>query len=65
MPLEDDDLMSQAMSSSSSDARLRTRNESSETRADRIVLMHPDDVAVVPEIPQPFSTVHSFEQGQV
>jgi hypothetical protein len=49
------------MSSSSSDARLRTRNESRETRVDRIVTMHPDGMAVMPEIPQFLSTVHSFE----
>ena len=53
------------MSSSSSDARLRTRNESREARVDRIVIMHPDSMAVVPEIPQSLSTVHSFEQRQV
>jgi hypothetical protein len=40
-----------AISSSSSDARLRTRNESRETRVDRIEIMHPDGMAVVPEIP--------------
>jgi hypothetical protein len=27
--------------------------------------MHPNGVAAVPEIPQSFSTVHSFAQGQV
>jgi hypothetical protein len=32
------------MSSSSSDARLRTRNESRETRVDRIVIKHPDGI---------------------
>jgi hypothetical protein len=53
------------MSASSRDARLRTRNESRETRADRIVIMHPDGMAVVPENPQSFLTVHSFEQGKV
>jgi hypothetical protein len=53
------------MSSSSSDARLRTLNESRETRADRIVIMHPDGMAVVLKNPQSFSTVHSFEQAQV
>ena len=53
------------MSSSSSDARLRTRNESRETRVDRIVIMHPDGMAAVPEIPQSFSKVHSFAQGQL
>src|SRR5262249_3146627 len=52
------------MSSSSSDARLRTRNESRETRVDRIEIMHPDGMAAVLEIPQSFSTVHSFAQGQ-
>ena len=52
------------MSSSSSDARLRTRNESREARVDRIVIMHPDSMAVVPEIPQSLSTVHSFEQDR-
>jgi hypothetical protein len=40
-------------------------NESRETRADRIVTMHPDGMAVVPENPRSFSKVHSFEQGQV
>jgi hypothetical protein len=34
-------------------------------RVDRIVIMHPDSMAVVPEIPQSLSTVHSFEQRQV
>ena len=52
------------MSSTSSDARLRTRDESRETRANRIVIMYPDGMAVVPENPQSFSTVHSFERGQ-
>src|SRR5215469_11773503 len=52
------------MSSSSSDARLRTRNESRQTSVDRIVIMHPDGMAAVPEIPQSFWTVHSFAQGQ-
>jgi hypothetical protein len=61
LPPENDNLMSRAMSSSSSDARLRTRNESGATRVDRIVIMHPDGMAVVPEIPQSLSTVHSFE----
>jgi hypothetical protein len=28
---------------------------------DRIVIMHPDGMAVVPEIPQSLSSVHSFE----
>jgi hypothetical protein len=42
-----------------------TRNESKETRTDSIVIMHLDAMAVVPENPQSFSTVHSFEQGQV
>jgi hypothetical protein len=28
------------------------------------VNMRPDGMAVVPEIPQSLSTVHSFEQGQ-
>jgi hypothetical protein len=46
---------------SSSDARVRTQNESRETRVDRIVIMHPDGMAVVPEIPQFLSSVHSFE----
>jgi hypothetical protein len=41
-----------AMSSSSSDVQLLTRNESRETRADRIVIMHPQGTMVVPEIPQ-------------
>jgi hypothetical protein len=53
-----------AMSSSSSDARLRTRNESRETGADRKVIMRRNAMAVVPENPQSFSTLHSFEQGQ-
>jgi hypothetical protein len=44
---------------------LRTRNESRETRADRIVIMHLKAMAVVLENPQSFPTVHSFEQGQV
>jgi hypothetical protein len=52
------------MSSSSSNARLRTRNESRETRVDRIVIMHRDGMTVVPETPQSLSTVHSFQQGQ-
>jgi hypothetical protein len=52
------------MTSSSSDARLRTRNESRETRVDRIVIVHPDGMAAVPEISQSFSTVRSFAQGQ-
>jgi hypothetical protein len=50
---------------SSSDARLRTRNESRETRVDRIAIIHPDGMAVMPEIPRSLWTVHSFEQGQV
>jgi hypothetical protein len=62
-PPENDNLV-KAISSSSSDTRLRTRNESRETRVDRIVIMHPDSMAVVPEIPQSLSTVHSFAQGQ-
>jgi hypothetical protein len=45
--------------------RLRIRNESRETRGDRIVIMHLGGMAVVQENPQSFSTVHSFEQGQV
>jgi hypothetical protein len=53
-----------ASSSSSSDARLRTRNESKETRVDRIAIMHLDSMATVLEIPQSFSTVHSFAQRQ-
>jgi hypothetical protein len=57
--------MSHTMSSSSSDARLRIRDEGRETRVDRIVIMHPDAMAVVLENLQSFSTVHSFEQGQV
>jgi hypothetical protein len=43
----------------------RTRNESRETIVNRIVIMHPNSMAVVPEIPQSLSTVHSFEQGQL
>jgi hypothetical protein len=39
LPPQDGHLMSQGTSSSSSEARLRTRNESSETRAERIVIM--------------------------
>jgi hypothetical protein len=31
---------------------------------DRIVIMHPDSMAVVPEIPQSLSTVHSLKQGE-
>jgi predicted ATPase len=42
-------------------SKLRTRNESRETRVDRIVDMLPDGMALVPEIPQSLSTVHSFE----
>jgi hypothetical protein len=38
-------------------------NERRETRADKIVIMHPDGMAVVPETPQSFSTVHNFQQG--
>ena len=53
------------MSSSSSDAQLRTRNENRGTRVDRIVIMHPDGMAVVLEIPQSRSIGHSFEQAQV
>ena len=52
------------MSSSSSDARLRMWNENRETRVDRIVIMRPDGMAVVLEIPQSRSIVHSFEQVQ-
>jgi hypothetical protein len=48
----------------SNDARLRTRNESRETRANRMVIVHPDAMGVVQENPQSFSMVHSFEQGQ-
>jgi hypothetical protein len=29
---------------------------------DRIVIMHPDGMAAMPEIPQSLSSVHSFEQ---
>jgi hypothetical protein len=28
------------------------------------LLSHPDGMAAMPEIPQSFSTVHSFAQGQ-
>lgn len=55
LPPRDDNPMSQVTSSSSSDARLLTRkesrkNESRETRADSIVIMHPDGVVVAREI---------------
>ena len=36
------------------------RVESRETRADRIVIMHPVGMAVVQQNLQSFSTVHSF-----
>jgi hypothetical protein len=61
LPPKNDKLMSQGDELSSSDAQLRTRNESRETRAGRIVIMHPDSMAVVRENPQSFSTVHNFE----
>ena len=60
LPPQNDNPMSQAASSCSSDARLLTRNESRknesrknesrETGADRIVIMHPDGVVVAREI---------------
>ena len=43
----------------------QTVGQEGETRVDRIVIMHPDSMAVMPEIPQSLSTVHSFAQGQV
>ena len=51
-----------AMSSSSGDARLRTRNESKATRADRMLIMHPT-YGVVRENSQSLSLVRSFVQG--
>jgi hypothetical protein len=49
------------MSSSSSDARPQTRNESRETRSGQNRDHGPlGATAVVPENPQSFSTVHSF-----
>jgi hypothetical protein len=60
---QDRHLMSQGKSSSSSEARLRTRNSKIETRAQRIVTM---TVTVRPARKnfQPFSTLWRFEQGQ-
>jgi len=60
LPPQDDNPMSQATSSSSGDARALTRNESRknesrETRADRIVIMDPDGVVVARRNPQSFS----------
>jgi len=50
-----------ATRSSSSDARLRNRNESMEARADRMVIMPPGRTAITRENPQTFPIVHSFE----
>ena len=43
---------------------LRNRNESMETRADRMVIMRPDRTAITREKPQAFPIVHSFASGQ-
>jgi hypothetical protein len=40
--------------------RTKVPKESRETRADGIVIMHLDAMAVVPENPQSFSTGHRF-----
>jgi hypothetical protein len=61
LPPQDDHLMSEATSSSSGDARLRKRNESKETRADRIVTIPPDRTAIAEENLQAFPIVHSPE----
>jgi hypothetical protein len=60
-----DNLMSQGDDSGSSEALLPIRNESRETRADRIVIICPGiGMAVALENLQLFSTVHSFERGR-
>jgi hypothetical protein len=61
LPPQDNQLMSQGDGSRSSDARLRNRNESMETKADRMVIMPPDRTAITRKNPQAFPTVHSVE----
>jgi hypothetical protein len=51
LPPKNKKLMSQGDKLSSSDARLRTPDETRETRADRTVIMHPDAMATASENP--------------
>jgi hypothetical protein len=60
LPPQDDQLLSQDDKLELQRRSAANRNESMETRADRMVITPPDRTAITREKPEAFSIVHSF-----